>query len=250
MAASKAGPLDFLKEHKLNPQNLQGEFTKWISAQPPWVEVASAALFGSMQGAFLGSVMGSMTKMNVDQAAVSSPDSPIGMMKLGGPMQQAKSFAVLTGVQAGISTLMRRYRGVDDLQNSLVAAFGSGAAFSLVSAPPAMAGVPPTNPLQAAFTTGVVFALFQGALFKLGEAFTGPKTADNNYLRVNDMLTTLGLAKYEKNVRRGLLDDATILLWDSSALQEVKIPAGPRLLILHHIEQYRSLLKKGSNATY
>jgi hypothetical protein len=49
MAATKAGPLDFLKEHKLNPQNLQGEFTKWISAQPPWVEVASAALFGSMQ---------------------------------------------------------------------------------------------------------------------------------------------------------------------------------------------------------
>jgi hypothetical protein len=40
------------------------------------------------------------------------------MMKLGGPMQQAKSFAVLTGVQAGISTLMRRYRGVDDMQNS------------------------------------------------------------------------------------------------------------------------------------
>ncbi len=48
---------------------------------------------------------------------------------------------------------------------------------------------------------------------------------------------------YEKNLKRGQLTDNTIMLWNDSALQEVKIPAGPRLLILHHIDQYRHLLK-------
>lgn len=51
------------------------------------------------------------------------------------------------------------------------------------------------------------------------------------------------LQTYEKNLKRGQLTDNTIMLWNDSALQEVKIPAGPRLLILHHIEQYRHLLK-------
>ena len=47
------------------------------------------------------------------------------------------------------------------------------------------------------------------------------------------------MQQYEKNVRKGLLSDATIGLWDGAALQEVKIPPGPRLLILAHIDQVR-----------
>ena len=43
----------------------------------------------------------------------------------------------------------------------MIAAFGSGAAFSLVSG---MAG---PQPLMGAFSTGVVFALLQGGLFKV-----------------------------------------------------------------------------------
>lgn len=36
------------------------------------------------------------------------------------------------------------------------------------------------------------------------------------------------------------------LCWcDCSALREVKIPAGPRLLIMHHLERYRHVLKPG-----
>jgi hypothetical protein len=57
------------------------------------------------------------------------------------------------------------------------------------------------------------------------------------------MLKSLGLSQYEKNVRKGMLNDATIGLWDTSALQEVRIPAGPRLLILAHIDQYRHILR-------
>ena len=29
------------------------------------------------------------------------------------------------------------------------------------------------------------------------------------------------------------------MLWDNPSLQEAKVPAGPRLLILHHINSYR-----------
>lgn len=39
-------------------------------------------------------------------------------MSLGTPFQQARNFAVMTGVNAGISTLMRRVRGVEDVQNA------------------------------------------------------------------------------------------------------------------------------------
>jgi hypothetical protein len=119
------------------------------------------------------------------------------MLKMGGPMQQARNFAVMTGVNAGVQTLMRRVRKVDDIQNSLVAAFTSGACFSLVSgqgnAAPAVAGATP-NPLVGAVTAGVMFALFQGAFYKLGEKFSGPKPDPNTeYDRVKAMLANLGL---------------------------------------------------------
>lgn len=168
------------------------------------------------------------------------------MMKMGGPLQQARNFAVMTGVNAGINTLMRRKRGVDDIQNTMVAGFASGAAFSLVSgmgstASAAMPGAGAPNPLMGAFSAGVVFALFQGGFYKLGEMFGGPKADDTEFARVKAMLTHLGLTKYERNVKKALLNDATIMLWDTPALQEASIPAGPRLLILHHINQYRNL---------
>ena len=50
--------------------------------------------------------------------------------------------------------------------------FFSGASFSLVSGgisnPAAVPGAAAPNPLMAAFSAGVVFALFQGAFFKVG----------------------------------------------------------------------------------
>lgn len=44
----------------------------------------------------------------------------------------------------------------------MIAGFGSGAAFSLVSG---MSGT--ANPLQAAFSTGVLFAALQGGFFQV-----------------------------------------------------------------------------------
>jgi hypothetical protein len=60
----------------------------------------------------------------------------------------------------------------------MIAAFTSGAAFSLVSSAGGAAANPmqaatQTNPLMAAFSSGVIFALFQGGFYKVrqGRAF-------------------------------------------------------------------------------
>lgn len=181
--------------------------------------------------------MGTMTQGSLAEAqATGGPTAQ--MMQMGGPLVQARNFAVMTGTNAGVNAFMRRYRKVDDIQNSLVAAFTSGACFSLVSGmgnKPAIPGTTAPNPIMGAFSAGVVFALFQGAFYKLGESWSGPKVEDTEYVRVKAMLAHLGYTKFEKNLKRCQLNDQTLLLWDAAALQEAKIPAGPRLVILNHI---------------
>uniref|UniRef100_A0A6N2LL10 SAM domain-containing protein n=1 Tax=Salix viminalis TaxID=40686 RepID=A0A6N2LL10_SALVM len=142
----------------------------------------------------------------------------------GGPLIQARNFAVMTGTNAGIACVMKRLRGKEDVQSSMVAAFGSGAMFSLVSG----MGYNATN----AITSGLFFALVQGGLFKLGEKFSQPPTEDLHYARTRSMLSNLGLQNYEKNFKKGF------------ALRDVRIPPGPRLLILDHIQRDPELREK------
>ncbi|CAI7840305.1 unnamed protein product, partial [Closterium sp. NIES-54] len=71
----------------------------------------------------------------------------------------------------------------------------------------------------------------------MGKAFQGEgDAAPSEYLESKAMLQELGLGKYEKNFKKGLLTDRTLPLLNDSALQEVKIPPGPRLIILNHIQ--------------
>lgn len=236
---------------KEKPKQLQKAYERWIGFQPPVMEGLASGFFGAFQGAFLGTLMGTMTKGGLEQSQATGVGPTAQMMKMGGPVTQARNFAVMTGVNAGINAFMRRHRKVDDIQNSLVAAFGSGACFSLVSgmgSQPPVPGTPAPNPLMGAFSAGVVFALFQGAFYKLGETFSGPKSNDTEYARVKAMLTHLGLQKYEKNMKRAQLNDRTLMLWDTPALQEAKVPAGPRLIILNHINTYKG--RKGSLHDY
>lgn len=155
----------------------------------------------------------------------------------GGPLVQARNFAVMTGANAGISCVMRRIRGVEDVQGSMAAAFGSGALFSIVS------GMGSPNPVANAITTGVAFAVFQGGFFMIGQKFSQPPSEDIYYSRGRNMLKQLGLQNYEKNFKKGLLTDQTLPLLNDSALRDVKIPPGPRLLILDHIQRDPELTK-------
>ncbi|KAF2534831.1 hypothetical protein F2Q70_00032395 [Brassica cretica] len=159
---------------------------------------------------------------------------------VGGPLVQARNFAAITGVNAGIACVMKRIRGKEDLESAVVAAFGSGVAYSLVSA--GLQGQP-----MNAITTAAGFSLFQGIFFKLGERFSKPSVEDPYYTRARSMLLKLGLEKYEKNFKKGLLADPTLPLLTDSALKDVSIPPGPRLLILDHIQRDPELKgKRGS----
>jgi len=227
------------------PNKLKENFDHWVKMQPPFLEILVATAAGGIQGGVLGGVMGQLSKTNpnanqpIIPGVAPNPELAKAMPNMGGPLAQARNFAVMTGVNAGLSAALKKYRGKEDVQGAMIAAFGSGAAFSLVS------GMTPGNPLTAAATTGIAFAVLQGAFFKLGKVMGGPKKDAAEFVRAKHLLKTLGLSAYDRNVQKGLLTDNTIMLWNDRALQEVRIPPGPRLLILHHIDSYRHVLKPG-----
>lgn len=220
-------------------KELETGFRAWLAKQSLPVEVALVTVTSSAQGAAIGALMGTLT--NDMSSSLPNPPpqaNPQAMASFkqaqalaGGPMVQARNFAVITGVNAGIACLMKRLRGKEDVQSSMVAAFGSGAMFSLVS------GMGGPNQAANAVTSGLFFALVQGGLFKVGEKFSQPPGEDPFYAKTRSMLSNLGLQNYEKNFKRGLLSDSTLPLLTDSALRDVKIPPGPRLLILDHIQR-------------
>ena len=165
----------------------------------------------------------------------------------GGSAVTARNFAVMTGTHALVSSTLKKYRnGVEDLKGNMFASFTSGAAFSLVSTlgNPAAAAA---NPVGPAITTGIGFAVFQGGFYALGKRFAPDKAKESDdaaaFYRTDQMLDTLNLTKYKRNFRKGLLADTTLPLLTDSALHEVNVPAGPRLLILDHVGTYREAYK-------
>ncbi|KAG7019207.1 hypothetical protein SDJN02_18165, partial [Cucurbita argyrosperma subsp. argyrosperma] len=209
-------------------KELENGFKAWLAKQSLPVEAAVVTATSAVQGAAIGGFMGTLT----NDVSSSLPTPQVGLNPqamasfkqaqalAGGPLVQARNFAVMTGVNAGISSVMKRLRGKEDVQSSMVAAFGSGALFSLVS------GMGGPNQAANALTSGFFFALVQGGIFKVGERFSQPPVEDVHYAKTRSMLNNLGLQGYEKNFKNGLF-----------ALRDVKIPPGPRLLILDHIQR-------------
>ncbi|KAG6382540.1 hypothetical protein SASPL_157786 [Salvia splendens] len=239
MGNSQQNPVA-LVQAKLKEVELK--FKGWLAKQSLPVEAAVVTVTSAAQGAAIGAFMGTITGgdgnsllMPPPNAANLNPDAMASLKQAqalaGGPFVQARNFAVMTGANAGISCVMKRLRGKDDVQTSMAAAFGSGALFSLVS------GMGGPNPAANALTSGLFFALVQGGIFQLGQKFSQPPAEDLNYVKTRSMLNDLGLQNYEKNFKRGLLTDTTLPLITDSALRDVKIPPGPRLLILEHIER-------------
>ncbi|KAJ8644318.1 hypothetical protein MRB53_006066 [Persea americana] len=228
-------------------KELETGFKAWLAKQSLPVEATVVTATSAVQGAAIGAFMGTLTSDISSPFPAPPPQAglnPQAMASLkqaqaltGGPLVQARNFAVMTGVNAGISCVMKRIRGVEDVQTSMVAAFGSGAMFSLVS------GMGGPNQAANAVTSGLFFALVQGGLFQLGQKFSQPPAEDIFYARTRSMLTNLGLQNYEKNFKKGLLTDSTLPLLTDSALRDVKVPPGPRLLILDHIQRDPELMK-------
>lgn len=236
--------LQILPPRFREPKKLKAEFDRWTSQQPIPLEALISGLAGTVQGGAMGFLMGSLVRPDspgLGQAAAKAGQDP-DMLKtmqaqMGGPWVQARNFAVITGVHAGIAAACRRIRKKDDTYTTMIAGFGSGAAYSVVS------GITQGNPFQAAFTTGVLFAAFQGALHKLSTKFSAPKKDPTDFMMAKTLLTNLGFPEYSKNIQKGRLDDRTMWLWNDVALRDVRIPPGPRLLILNHVSKYREELK-------
>ncbi|XP_047322239.1 chloroplastic import inner membrane translocase subunit HP30-2-like [Impatiens glandulifera] len=234
---------------QLQIKGLEIKFKEWLAKQSLPLEAAIVTVTSAAQGAAIGGLMGTFTSDISSSIPTPPPNAPgfnpqaMASFKQaqalsGGPLIQARNFAVMTGVNAGITCVMRRIRGKEDVQSSMVAAFGSGAMFSLVS------GMGGPNPVTNVISSGLFFALLQGGLFKMGQKFSQPATEDVHYAKTRNMLATLGLQNYEKNFKRGLLADNTLTLLTDSALRDVKIPPGPRLIILDHIQRDPELKRR------
>ncbi|CAA7400741.1 unnamed protein product [Spirodela intermedia] len=250
MAGVKGGnPLSAAQNWAIEMQEV---FRVWLGQQSIPVEAAITTGLAALQGGAMGGLVSVLNKdlagslesqrgtMALDSNAAKPFLPPEGM--IGNPFIQARNFAVLTGVNAGISCVLKRVRGLDDVQNSMAAAFGSGFVFSLVSS----SGGPN---IPGAVGTGAFFAILQGGIHKLGQMMpkeTGGsrEEADAFFEKGQSMLRTLGLERYEKNLRKGMITDATLPLLTDSALKEVSIPPGPRLVILDHIERDLELSKR------
>jgi len=219
----------------LDPAALQTKFDTWVKSQHPSVEVFFVGLQSAVTGAGFGYLLGSMSSMNPEtptDPANAAMSAQLKALNAGGPWGQAKNLAALMGTNAALNLAIKKCRGgKDDVYGSMGASFGSGFVYSIVSGAP--------NPLQAALTTGLAFALFNGLFYQIGQMFK-PDQPDTAYDRATYMLQTLGLTKYGDNLKKQLLTDNTIMLWNESALSDAKIPAGPRLLILHHLDQFRN----------
>lgn len=242
-------PPKAIKDVQFKLKELENGYKSWLAKQSLAVEAAVVTATTAINGAAIGAFLGVMTQeltssLPTPPQASLNPDAVAPFQQVqavaGGPLVQARNFAVITGVNAGISCVMKRLRGKEDLQSSVVAAFGSGAAFSLVS------GMGAANPAANAFTSGLLFAIFQGCSFKIGEMWQStqrPTADDVYYARTRGMLDKLGLQHYTKNFKRGMLTDSTLPLLTDSALRDVRIPPGPRLLILDHIQRDPELKK-------
>lgn len=97
----------------------------WLSKQSIPVEAAVVATMSGVQGAFIGGLMGTLSP---EMPQTSNDPQAMASMKqaqalVGGPWVQARNFAAITGVNAGIACVMKRVRGKEDLESAYVSHF-------------------------------------------------------------------------------------------------------------------------------
>ncbi|RWV91249.1 hypothetical protein BHE74_00043663 [Ensete ventricosum] len=156
LAPPSPPPANPVAQLQARVKELEIGFRAWLAKQPTAMEAAIVTATSAAQGAFIGALMGSLTSdassaiptppsnapglnpeamASLKQAQVSlSSTFPLPSLDItdviriyglwhelqafaGGPLVQARNFAVMTGTNAGISCVMRRIRGVEDMQS-------------------------------------------------------------------------------------------------------------------------------------
>ncbi|KAL3653771.1 hypothetical protein CASFOL_003452 [Castilleja foliolosa] len=125
MAQAQQNPVAFVQTQY---KEVEARFKVWLAKQSLAVEAAVTASTGAAQGGAIGALMGTLTGdaapliMPPPNAANFNPEAMASLKQAqvlaGGPLIQARNFAVMTGANAGISCIMRRLRGKEDVQSS------------------------------------------------------------------------------------------------------------------------------------
>ncbi|KAJ0046442.1 hypothetical protein Pint_05430 [Pistacia integerrima] len=121
-------PQNPIKEVQVKFKELENHFKSWLAHQSMPVEAAVVTATSAAQGAAIGAFMGTLTGDVASTLPTPPPPqaslNPQAMASLqqaqalaGGPLVQARNFAVMTGVNAGISCVMKRLRGKEDVQS-------------------------------------------------------------------------------------------------------------------------------------
>ncbi|KAI3984625.1 hypothetical protein MKX01_003988 [Papaver californicum] len=176
-----------------------------------------ATTSGAIQGAAFGGLVGAVAQV---AGHVFPEHSPAIKAFSSSPMEEARILAAMEGARASITCIIKRIKGKEDVQTRFWCwshAWNDYAEGFLWSS-------------QCSDARG----------FQLGQ-----KTSQlpGEYTRTSCMLSNLGLQNYEKNFKKGLLTDIIIHLLTDSVLRDVRVPPGPRLLILDHIARDPELQK-------
>ncbi|MCL7044471.1 hypothetical protein MKW94_014604 [Papaver nudicaule] len=109
-------------------------YRSWLCKQSLPIETAVVTTTNAIGGAAIGAVYGSLANNNPFFSVILSNSNLYSYRVFrGGPLLQARDIAVMKGVEACVSCVLKRVKGKEDLETSMVAAFGSGAALSLVT---------------------------------------------------------------------------------------------------------------------
>ncbi|KAI3921507.1 hypothetical protein MKW98_013441 [Papaver atlanticum] len=214
-------------------KELENRYRDWLSKQSFPVEDAVYIASNAIHGAALGALLGTLSQ--VAASHVFPQHSLAIKATVRSPMAEARRFSAGQGIFAGLSCIIRRIRGKDDVQTRMAAGFFCGAMCRLEGKK-----MGDLHAVANAAILGVLCALLEGGLSKLDEKFSQPPSVE--YTRTRCMLSNLGLESYEKNFKKGLLTGITLPLLTDSVLKDVGVPPGPRLLILDHIERDSGIL--------
>ncbi|KAI3856494.1 hypothetical protein MKX03_023542 [Papaver bracteatum] len=203
-------------------KDLGNGFQGWVSKQS-WeslpVEAAVATTNYALQGAAFGFFSGSVAKIEAAHKIFHVFGST--------PLTAARNVAVMSGTNAGVSCVMKRIRGKDDVEAKMVAGFCSGFLSSVIG----------KSPLEDAIATGALFAVCHKVSKHVFSFFRPPVLEGTCYTRTRCMLSNLGLQNFEKNFKKHYFTDNLMPLLKESDLEMAGIPRGPRILILNHIER-------------
>ncbi|KAK1428643.1 hypothetical protein QVD17_17482 [Tagetes erecta] len=138
-----------------NYKNLETNVTNLFAKPPLAVEATIIAINNGVEGALfrlllskIGCKLCSVLQLTPALKLNVTPRSQI---------ITARNFGVLAGVEAGISHVMKKLQGKEDLQTRLVVGFGAGLAYSVAR----------RDPPELLVVTGVICALFEAGLFKV-----------------------------------------------------------------------------------